>query len=254
MSIVFDPRSGPCGHCDWCMSGSDRCRNELMPMAGWKRGVMRHRTNGDGRPVVSLDIDGTLGDYQTNFLTFARSYFGRAPREWTTENPGMPMWEWMGIPQHEYREAKLAYRQGGWKRWMPVYPGALELTHAIRSAGAEVWLCTTRPYLRLDNVDPDTREWLRRNGMQYDAVLFDRIEAKGSKYRELWAQAGHRVACVIDDLPEMVEEAARIWSADRVILRDQPYNQHFPWPRRAFDLQSMRQAVLTDIKLWEQSQ
>lgn len=212
------------------------------------------RTNGDGKPVVALDIDGTLGDYHGNFLAFLRLYLNRAPREWETENPGLPMWHWLGIDQHVYREAKLAYRQGGWKRWMPCYPGAFELTRAIRSAGAEVWICTTRPYLRLDNVDPDTREWLRRNGIEYDAVLFDRIEAKGSKYRELWAQAGQRVACVVDDLPEMVESAARLWAADRVILRDQPYNQHFPWPRRSHDLTTLRGSVLTDLKLWRQAQ
>jgi hypothetical protein len=214
------------------------------------------RGNGHGKPVVALDIDGTLGDYHANFLAFARLYFGRSPREWdaTLPNPGLPLWEFMGINQNEYREAKLAYRQGGWKRWMPVYPGASALTRAIRSAGAEVWICTTRPYLRLDNVDPDTREWLRRNGIEYDAVLFDRVESKGSKYIELFAQAGSSVACIVDDLPDMVEEAARIWYADRVILRDQPYNQHFPWPRRAFNLNALRGSVLNDIKLWEQGQ
>jgi hypothetical protein len=212
------------------------------------------RGNGHGVPVVALDIDGTLGDYHGNFVEFARRYFGRSPREWETDNPGMPMWEWMGIQQHEYREAKLAYRQGGWKRWMPCYPGAAELTRSIRSAGAEVWLCTTRPYLRLDNVDPDTREWLRRNGINYDAVLFDRLDSKGSKYVELYAQAGSRVACIVDDLPEMVEEAARIWYADRVILRDQPYNQHFPWPRRASNMTGLRGQVLQEIKIWEQDQ
>jgi hypothetical protein len=212
------------------------------------------RGNGHDKPVVALDIDGTLGDYHGNWFAFARLYFNRRPREWNLPNPGLPLWEHMGITHHEYREAKLAYRQGGWKRWMPCYAGAFELTRSIRSAGAEVWICTTRPYLRLDNVDPDTREWLARNGIEYDAVLFDRLEGKGTKYRELYAQAGNRVASITDDLPEMVEEAARIWRMDRVILRDQPYNQHMPWPRRAYDLTQMRTMILNDINIWREAQ
>src|SRR5512144_693665 len=119
------------------------------------------RSNGDGKPVVALDIDGTLGDYHSNFLTFADLYFGTTGFQVMLglDNPGLPLWEWMGISQRDYRDAKLAYRQGGWKRWMPCYPGAADFTDFIRKQGAEVWLCTTRPYLRLDYVDPDTRHW-----------------------------------------------------------------------------------------------
>jgi hypothetical protein len=85
-----------------------------------------------------------------------------------------------------------------------------------------VWICTTRPYLRLDNIDPDTREWLRRNKIQHDAVLWG-----SNKYRELVRIAGReRVVAVLDDLPEMAEQAASVGIAP-VYLRDQPYNRHY---------------------------
>ncbi len=217
------------------------------------------RTNGHGKPVVALDIDGTLGDYHSNFLTFARHYFASAPEDhdWDAPNPGLPMWEWMGISHRDYRDAKLAYRQGGWKRWMPCYPMAAELSDFIRQQGAEVWLCTTRPYLRLDNVDPDTREWLRRNKIQYDALLFDPAhEADGTKYHELYSQVGERVASIVDDLPEMIQAAqhafrnsqARQWLVP--ILREQPYNGTFRWDRRARDLREVLEMVLADIGVW----
>lgn len=217
------------------------------------------RSNGDGKPVVALDIDGTLGDYHSNFLTFADLYFGTTGFQVMLgiDNPGLPLWEWMGISQRDYRDAKLAYRQGGWKRWMPCYPGAADFTDFIRKQGAEVWLCTTRPYLRLDNVDPDTREWLRRNAIQYDALLFDPAhEEDGSKYHELGRQAGHRVASIVDDMPEMIRAAQNAFhgSVNRKwlvpILRDQPYNRHFQWDRRAFDLRDVADMVLTDIGIW----
>jgi phosphoglycolate phosphatase-like HAD superfamily hydrolase len=217
------------------------------------------RGNGEGKPVVALDLDGTLGDYHANFLEFADRYFHSNCGSWFAmrekPNPGLKLWEWMGIEQHEYREAKLAYRQGGWKRWMPAYPGASDLAFWIRSAGAEVWLCTTRPYLRLDNVDPDTREWLRRNDIQYDAVIFDPLDPTVNKYTELYRQAGSRVAAIVDDLPEMIEAAdyLRLPKTSMPILRDQPYNRHLYHPRRATSCQEIQLLVAEDLNRWRKS-
>lgn len=220
---------------------------------------IRTRTNGSDKPVVALDIDGTLGDYHANFLEFIRRYLGdQMPVIKEETNPGLPMWEWLGIPQRVYRDAKLAYRQGGWKRWMPCYPEAAAMTNWIRTKlDAEVWLCTTRPYLRLDNVDPDTREWLRRNDISYDALLFDPMhEEDGTKYDELFRQAGHRVASIVDDLPEMIVAAmsagvgtpAERWNAP--ILREQPYNGKFQYTRRAKDLLEAWEMVNNDVNVW----
>lgn len=218
------------------------------------------RGNGHGKPVVALDIDGTLGDYHGHFLQFAAGWFGRDFPDSETINPGLPLWEFMDVPIGEYRQCKLAYRQGGLKRTMPCYPRAERLTRYIRRHGAEVWICTTRPYLRLDNIDPDTREWLRRNKIEYDAVLFDRIDDKGSKYAELKEQAGDRVCVIVDDLPEMLRNASEAWS-DRpyfalpgLLIRDQPYNRHAagPWTRVTGNLQ-IAQAALTAIDEWKKA-
>src|SRR5215469_12792963 len=160
--------------------------NVLEAQAGrnpWKSG---------GRyPVVALDIDGTLGDYHTHFLWFAERWLGMSMPSATKLNPGKRLSDFMGIPHELYQQCKLAYRQGGLKRWMPCYPYASQLTGKIREAGAQVWICTTRPYLRLDNIDPDTREWLRRNKIEYDAVIFESILGDGSgmtKYQDLISQ------------------------------------------------------------------
>ena len=167
------------------------------------------------KPVVAIDIDGTLGDHHGHFQEFTERY---------VDQPlGPPLWEvpgrasndriaypydeefsdWLGLPKGIYREAKLAYRQGGMKRLMPVHDGASELVDNLRSIGAEVWLCTTRPYLRLDNIDPDTREWLRRNRIEYDGLIYGE-----DKYQRLSDIVGHeRVVGVLDDLPEMFDAA-----------------------------------------------
>lgn len=177
--------------------------------------------NGAGKPVVALDIDGTLGDYHGHFLRFAEGYIGKPMPDTKEINPGLPLYKHMRVSRAAYRACKLAYRQGGLKRSMPAYHFAAELTSRIRRAGAEAWICTTRPYLRLDNIDPDTREWLRRNRIQYDAVLFGE-----AKYAELVRQVGlSRIVAVADDLPEQIVKAGKA-GIDSIYLMDQPYNRY----------------------------
>ena len=172
-------------------------------------------------PVVAIDIDGTLGDYHGHFLRFMDGYFGyRLPRGWT----GRPHdWEkWLGISHRDYREAKLAFRQGGLKRTMPVFEGAQQMVYDVWSAGAEVWITTTRPYNRLDSVDPDTQEWLRRNEIPYDRLLYD--DHKYLRLAELVDKG--RVIAVVDDLPPQLEEARGVYGNQVALLRYAPHNTY----------------------------
>ncbi len=206
----------------------------------------------NGKPIVAVDIDGTLADYHTHFLKFAEGWYGREMPKPEDINPGMPLHKHMKTSKATYRQCKLAYRQGGLKRSMPVYEGAREMTREIREAGAEVWICTTRPYLRLDNIDPDTRHWLRRNGIQYDAVIWG-----PNKYRDLVKHVGaDRIVAVIDDLPEMAVQAMD-QQIKSVYLRTQPYNEylqnwHLGLISRVSDLPEAQKEILHDIELWKE--
>lgn len=192
------------------------------------------KRNGDG-PVVAIDIDGTLGDYHGHFLRFAAEWYGRPMPDSSAINPGLPLHKFMQTSKSTYRQCKLAYRQGGLKRSMPAYPGASELTRAIRARRAELWICTTRPYLRLDNIDPDTRHWLRRNKIQYDAVIYGE-----NKYRDLVRQVGaDRIAAVMDDLPALCIQAESLGLP--VLMRNQPYNYDDLGPFRRADGLEVRQ-------------
>lgn len=196
------------------------------------------------KPVVALDIDGTLGDYHGHFLRFAEQWCGKAMPK-AEDNPGLPLYSFMKVSKATYRACKLAYRQGGMKRSMPVYEGASELTRYIRRLGAEVWICTTRPYLRLDNIDPDTRHWLRRNRIQYDGVLFGE-----KKYRDLAEIAGQRVLVVADDLPEMVDAAYQHLPWASILMRDQPYNRHRRGVPRFSGFGYVSDTVKTRLQEW----
>lgn len=182
--------------------------------------MTRRRWNGTDW-VVGIDIDGTLGQYHEHFLRFARAWLGsgeywpgppslrsvRSPTgqlvPWAddTYDGSCKLYEYMGISKARYRQCKLAYRRGGLKRSMPVYPGARELLTALRRR-AWVVVCTTRPYLHLDNIEPDTTEWLRRNRLPYDAMLMGE-----HKYRDLKRQYGSMAVAVLDDDPALLQQA-----------------------------------------------
>lgn len=176
---------------------------------------MKH--NGDG-PVVGLDVDGSLGEYHGHFLRFAEGWLGRTMPDPATINPGLPLHSFMGVSKATYRKIKLAYRQGGLKRSMPVYDGAHELSVQLRKWGCEVWICTSRPYLQHGPIEPDTHHWLKRNGIQYDNVLWGE-----HKYYTLNRLAGNRVVAVLEDLPPLARQAARC--GIEVVMMDQPYNK-----------------------------
>jgi hypothetical protein len=178
------------------------------------------------KPVVAIDLDGTLGDYHSHFLRFAVDYLG-------PPSTGLDTFAYDGaetfkgwflktfvVDERTWRDIKLAYRQGAQKRSMPVYEDAQWLVNNLRWDGTEVWLTTTRPYLRLDGVDPDTRAWLDRHGIEYDGLLYDK-----DKYERLAELVDpSRVVAVLDDLPEQFDAARQQFGKDVPILRRQQYN------------------------------
>ncbi|NIN99769.1 MAG: hypothetical protein GTO49_33345, partial [Anaerolineae bacterium] len=166
------------------------------------------------RPIVAVDIDGTLAEYHKHLGDHICRYFGM---EWK-QHPIYDPWDgegnyedYFGITQAQYREAKLAFRQGGFKRWAPVMPGVAALRHTLtglkQTHDLEVWVTTTRPWNRLDSTDPDTRHWLDRHFPLYDHLLYD-----DNKYERLAEIVDRdRVVAVVDDLPEMWAQAARVF-------------------------------------------
>jgi phosphoglycolate phosphatase-like HAD superfamily hydrolase len=199
------------------------------------------------KPVVAIDIDGTLGDHYMHTVRFAELWLGREVNYdvragWPEGATKFQFNRALGVSKSTYRAIKLAYRQGGMKRSMPCYEGASELTHGLRKAGAEVWICTTRPYLRLDGIDPDTRHWLRRNRIQYDGLLYGE-----RKYRDLIKSVDkERVLCVLDDLDEMCRQAQRCGLVPLMI--DQPHNAQSSWVgERVPDLSKAFEVIVNKI-------
>lgn len=155
--------------------------------------------------MVAVDIDGTLGNYYDHFVLFAENYLNQTlPRDY---DGGEEFSEYLGLEKRLYRDIKLAYRQGGMKRSMPVFSGADKFMRDLRDLGVEIWITTTRPWQRLDNVDPDTRHWLERNRMPYDRMVYDE-----DKYQQLVSLIDPlRVVLVVEDLLEQCRIASGLW-------------------------------------------
>lgn len=177
------------------------------------------------RPVVAIDIDGTLADYHGHLHSFAEGWIGHDLRRDYDGSEPFRYWveRWWGLDHTAFRALKLAFRQGGMKRTMPIYPGAAELIEEVMMIGAEVWLTTTRPWERFDRVDPDTREWLRRHAISYDGLLYDddKLDALCERIEP------RRIVAVLDDQRDILMAAAS--RSLGPIMRETPYNRGNGW-------------------------
>lgn len=202
------------------------------------------------KPVVALDIDGTLSEYHEPLLAFAEGWLGKYVMR--RYDGSCSLAEWMGVTPDVYRAVKLAYRQGGMKRVQPMYPDAQDLVFTLLGAGCEVWITTTRPYNRFDSTDPDTREWLRRNvgefGTHYDGLIYD-----DHKYERLLEAVGpDRVIGIVDDLPEQVSSADALGLMPLFIHRE--HNQHSGGMTKVSDLKYAARVLTQRAEGWYAAQ
>lgn len=153
-------------------------------------------------PVVAIDIDGTLAQYHEHFGRFLAMYLNDNEvydRAMSYDGNG-EFRDALQMGSEAYREAKLAFRAGGHKRWMPPFQMVPMFRKRLAALGVEVWITTTRPWMRLDNVDPDTREWLLRNHIGYSGLLYG-----DDKYLDLIDRVGReRIVAVFEDEAENI--------------------------------------------------
>lgn len=174
------------------------------------------------KPVVVCDIDGTLADYHTTFTTFAVIYWDKSEPKEPWDGTG-EFEDYLDLTKDQYRQAKLAFRQGGNKRNLPVYPGAWNFSDRVRNAGAELWLATQRPWMLHDAVDPDTQWWLRINDIPYDYLIYGE-----DKYAEVLARCDRkRVVMLLDDLAEQYRESEKYFPGLAVQIA-RPHNTSPP--------------------------
>jgi hypothetical protein len=191
------------------------------------------------KPVVAFDIDGTMGDYHSHFLEFASEYLGhRGNQDWHyAGHEGFRTWFCRAFECEDqtWYDIKLSYRQGAQKRSMPAYKQMIYVARTAYRAGCEVWVTTTRPYQRLDGIDPDTREWLRRHRVPYEGLIYSE-----DKYVDLSERIDReRVVAVYDDQPDMLNQAADVFGRDVPFLVQTRWNRAVLAEHRGGHLEAM---------------
>jgi len=156
--------------------------------------------------VVAVDVDGTMANYHWGMVKFICDWLGEDLHRVTKWDGIGEFSDHLRLDKETYRKIKLAYRAGGFKRWMHAMEDAGPMMRKLHDLGVEVWVTTTRPWMRMDNVDDDTKEWLRRNDIPYDYLLFD--EDKYKRLTEL-VDAG-RIVAVLDDEEEQRDRCAAL--------------------------------------------
>jgi hypothetical protein len=157
--------------------------------------------------------------------------------------------EYLGLDKQLYRDIKLAYRQGGMKRSMSLFEGSQWFMGWLKLQGFEVWIATTRPYLRLDNIDPDTQFWLERYGIQYDYLIYGE-----DKYKQLVSRVDQRrIVAVVDDLKEQCILAADVIAADKIWTPRRPHNQRQRWTYSFDSWNEMGRWLQKEKESWDAS-
>jgi phosphoglycolate phosphatase-like HAD superfamily hydrolase len=167
-------------------------------------------------PVVAVDIDGVLNDYPRSFLRWVEKRPGMLG-----VRPGLRTSGWATLRElrddvgpRKFLELKDSYRESGAKRDQGVRPGAKELLDGLRSNGLPVVLLSKRPYWRFYRIYADTLEWLERNGLFADAVLFH-----PEKHRQI-LESFPKLLAMIEDDPRVAEEV-RAAGYDVVLVRSE---------------------------------
>lgn len=139
-------------------------------------------------PVAIVDIDGVLSDYPNCFYDWIKDNVKELGNSITSRTRAKFLFDNTSITEQEIW--KRDYRRSGVKADLPVLPGAKEFLSMVRSRGLKVILLTNRPYDEHYRIYPDTLEWLSKNDLQYDGILWARdkgLEAVKNFKNICWA-------------------------------------------------------------------
>lgn len=118
-----------------------------------------------------FDIDGVLNNYPKCWLQFIREHpsgiessYGPIEDLNTTKNK---------IPYQMYKNLKWEYRESGYKETLPVNSDAANLTSWLARQGYYIVIITSRPVKEHPSLFKQTTNWLDKNHIEYNDLLFN---------------------------------------------------------------------------------
>jgi len=159
--------------------------------------------------IAAIDIDGVLAKFPEPFIEFTN-------KELNTKFTDFEDLE-TTLDYLTYENLKDRYRQSGIKANLPLTKNAVEFTNELRKRGYKIVMLSARPVEIYKRIYSDTLEWLNKNKIAYDAVMFDK-EKHIKIVREF-----PNLKFIVEDNRHNANKVARLNC--KAFLLDNTYNQ-----------------------------
>ena len=166
--------------------------------------------------IVGVDIDGVLAAYPEHFLDFVNRKMNTNYK--VEELSSYNIYEALDLPNEVTKELKDEFRQSGEKRYIPVLDEAKWFLKTLKKNNYQIVLLSARPYKKYRRIFADTKEWLEKNGLVYDAILWD--EDKCSRLIKEFGE--NSVEFFVED---NLSNANSVANTAKVYLLNKSYNQ-----------------------------
>ena len=181
----------------------------------WGRYLQEHRTLEEKQPVLLVDLDGTVADFQQGMLKYLSDSGLPLPPEIVADTLSVERLAGIGYPQ--YWDLKRSFEESGGYGTLPHYPDAVQFIQEKAEQGWAIIVATARPS-HIARSWRDSYLWLRKLGI--DPTRLEMLEADRCLLAQYYLQRGHPVVALEDD----PSHAQRLAGVCPVLLRAHPYN------------------------------
>lgn len=122
----------------------------------------------EAEKICSIDLDGVCNNYPKCWIEFINKELGK---DFKTLDEVKNI-----IAYDVYKKLKEKYRLSGVKENLEVNPDAILLTQELKKLGWTIIIITARPAQKYPNLARQTYNWLDKNKIEYDYVLFGEKE------------------------------------------------------------------------------
>ena len=99
-----------------------------------------------------------------------------------------------------YYDMKALYRFSTMKRFMPVRNGALEFLYELKNSGYHIILSTKRPVIRFPHLEKWTKDWVKRNKIPHDELVFIRDRNIDFSWAEFIIDDDYEYVCMYNEM------------------------------------------------------
>lgn len=173
--------------------------------------------NFNGNKIAGIDIDGVLADYPERFISYVNEKIGTSFK--VEDLKEYNLYEAItDVPTDVMLDLKDEFRKSGELKNMKVMDGAKNFLYKLKDNNYHIVLLSARPYKEYKRIFADTQEWLDKNNLLYDAILWDE-----DKCNRLIREFGNeKIEFFVED---HIENANDVAKTAKCYLVNRPYNR-----------------------------